>query len=125
MGFTDPLSGALNVCQKERMKFAKFLEAAMEWTWGTRNAVRPFFRDNQYVAARNAGANAASSSNGRMLGAWRDHNSFRWRRNHETAPKDAAQADNPYHRLFHLAMKMQPMQQIADHIVGSRSMLCE
>ena len=26
---------------------------------------------------------------------------------------------------FHLAMKIQPMQQIADHIVGSRSALCE
>jgi len=26
---------------------------------------------------------------------------------------------------FHLAMKIRPMQQIADHIVGNRSMLCE
>ncbi len=26
---------------------------------------------------------------------------------------------------FHLAMKIKPMQQIVDHIVGSRAMLCE
>jgi len=26
--------------------------------------------------------------------------------------------------LFHLAMKIKPMQQIADHIVGSRPILC-
>lgn len=26
---------------------------------------------------------------------------------------------------FHLAMKIKPMQQIDDHIVGSRAMLCE
>ncbi|AGS25645.1 hypothetical protein REMIM1_PE00563 (plasmid) [Rhizobium etli bv. mimosae str. Mim1] len=36
-----------------------------------------------------------------------------------------AATDGPHHRLFHIAMKIQPMQQIADHVARSKSNLAE
>jgi len=60
--------------------------------------------------------NAAGPAERGVCGPRRDDGSFRRRRDHERLPKALPQ---PTHIIdwFHIAMKIQPLQQIADHVV--------
>lgn len=83
------------------------------------------FRDRQHRPTGNPGSRRSCPSGSRLPRLWRCDGDFGRCRNSEAAaprlPKPTAHIID----WFHIAMKIQPMQQIADHMARSRSGLSE